>query len=646
MNIDTFEGQIFGGEELDTFSKINEIGKGFESSSKSIDGVYKNENFSIMNTRVPTWLGLENKAISELPMESVSRNIKQMYEGTELSNGKTSLGLKEIGTWKVTDYSSIKSHAGYAAEVISTTKENLINESQGNGIRTYRADDLPELFQKNDQYVDKVRMDANNNIVERVQTKFVGRDGADCVKTLCGKDYDKYFNDGKVDKLEIPKDYLKDAKKEISRRIDNTKKQIDSATERGDSETLSKRQADLDRLNKMDEMLEQSNTTSTEAIQAAKHPKAYAAKQVAKRGVSDGLDQSVNAMIITGAISTVDNVSKYIEGEISPEDAVKNIAKDTGTAGAAAFGVGFITSSTATLMRSSSNKLIRDIGSAGGGCLPAAAVSYGIEVHGAVVDYAKGNIDNTEFVDELGRSGAKVAGGMVGGAVGSVAGPVGSFAGASVGSAVAETAYDATKYVTDTVVDLATGETDIEEVAEEIKDSAIDKAEEIKETTVETVENYKEIAGFVAEKTGLDETADVAKENIEKAVENVADKVDETVDKVKDVVDTKVTEVKEKVDETADKVVESAKDYQQSAKELVSSTVNYAVTSEAYVSVVETCEGAIDSASEELGKLEAKAQEYADKAIEKAGDFGADAVKDVKAAISNFNIKNSLPFKV
>lgn len=42
--------------------------------------------------------------------------------------------------------------------------------------------------------------------------KFVGKDGASCLSKLASKNYDKYFNEGKVDKIEIPKDYYDEIK--------------------------------------------------------------------------------------------------------------------------------------------------------------------------------------------------------------------------------------------------------------------------------------------------------------------------------------------------------------------------------------------------------------------------------------------------
>ena len=613
MTVDTFESKSMNLENNNVTEKMSEFHKSFKPT---ISPEYRESRYYTPDYQafLHNWVGTDESILDKINADSVVSNVKQMYSGVTTSEGVQTLGINEVSTWNgdLKNKSILKSRAGYNAEIISTAKENIINDSLGNGIKTYRADDRPDLYPKNDQYVDKIRVDSNGKIIDRIQTKFIGDDGKSCYRKLISdKKFDKYFTDGKVDKIEIPKDYYKQAKEALAEDRISIKNQIEHLKSEGKYEIAEQKQARLDKINQLDGMLEQSNTSSSEAIQATKHPKLYSAKQFAKAGINEGLNQAQSAMIVTGAISTVENISAYIDGDISIEEAVKNIAEDTGTAGAAGFSVGFVSSSAAALMRSSSNELIRNVGSAGNGCLPAAAVSYGIAVHETVIDYAKGYIDNAELVEDLGRNGASVLGGFVGGAAGGIAGPAGSFAGASIGSKVTTTVYDTTKYVADTAVDLALGETTLEEVSEEIKDAAVDKAEEIKNKAETTISQYKEVAEYVAEETS-----------------------------------EKIDEAKEVVNKTVEKTVEKVKDYQQSAKELVSSTVNYAVTSEAYATVVESCEGAIESTAEELSKLESKAKEYADKAVEKAADFGAEAVKGVKEAFSKFNIKNSLPFKL
>ena len=167
----------------------------------------------------------------------------------------------------------------------------------------------------------------------------------------------------------------------------------------------------------------------------------------------------------------------------------------------------------------------------------------------------------------------KVTGGFMGGAigmtVGSVVGPAGSLiggiGGSSIGGEIGEMGYEGAKEIINIGIELAKGETDINEVVDDIQ------------------------------------------VNLEKTVKSAA-------------------ELKE------------------SATQLTSNAVNYVITSEAYATAVEVYDGALDASAEELNKLKDKAKGYATAAIDKASDFGGGAAKEVKKAISNFNVKHSLPF--
>ncbi|MCR4716708.1 MAG: hypothetical protein K5656_05965 [Lachnospiraceae bacterium] len=509
MRLDTVENKSF---ELDSLSIKTELNKGFESTAKKVDGIFVNKDFELGKTDIAKWIGTDAIGLNKLSPEFVSNSFKQMYNGIDLPNGNKSLGLKEISQRKGTDYSAKSSKGGFAAEIVSTAKENMYNELEGNGIKVYRADDRPDLFPRNDQYVDKIRVDKNGEIIERIQTKFVGKNGQDCYKKLCSKGFDKYFNDGKVDKMEIPKDYYNDVKKCIDKDRTSYKKQLERVSQEGKTDVVDKIQSKLNKLDTMDKMLEQSNTNRNEAIQAGTKPKAYLAKQMLKKSSTEGVRQAETAMIITGAISTVDNVSECMEGNISPEEAVQNIAKDTGTAAVVGYGVGFVSNSVASTMAKSSNQLIREVGNYNGGCIPAIAVAYGIEVHSAVSDYAEGVIDNEEFVDELCRSGAKVAGGIVGSGIGAVAGIPGSYAGGVVGSKVGEAVYDTIKNVSDATVDLALGDSSVEKFTDNVGQIANDIIDDVKDD----VSKYKQVAtGLISNTVGYVVTSEAYKTAVE-----------------------------------------------------------------------------------------------------------------------------------
>ena len=167
-----------------------------------------------------------------------------------------------------------------------------------------------------------------------------------------------------------------------------------------------------------------------------------------------GLEEGMEAAVITCAISTVDNVTQYASGEISAEDMVVNIAKDTGTAGIVGYGTGFVTKAVANTMQHSTNTMLKSLGNCG---VPAAIVSFGVESYDTVMDFAQGEIDGMELAYDLGENAASVAGSAAGAAlagaavgsvipgagtaVGFVVGGTASIVGGMVGTAVATGAY-------------------------------------------------------------------------------------------------------------------------------------------------------------------------------------------------------------
>jgi hypothetical protein len=150
-----------------------------------------------------------------------------------------------------------------------------------------------------------------------------------------------------------------------------------------------------------------------------------------------GLNAGRTAMMLTAAISTVDNIKGVFNGELSPQEAFVDVAGDTGKAGAMAYGVAFVSSKVASTMLASGNKLFQSLGKAN---VPSVAISFGIDSYRSVIDYAQGEIGGTELAKDLGESAVGVAGSMAGAlkgaAAGTVAGPVGTVAGGLVGGMV------------------------------------------------------------------------------------------------------------------------------------------------------------------------------------------------------------------
>ena len=459
MTFDTFESARLDTAAVDLSQKMASLRSGIESSLKPKYDVYVNTSESV-GDNIRRWIGTDtsDKAVDLSAVKATAMDTaKRVYSGIELPDGTQSLGLQEIHDWKVNpEYytQNMKQHAGYAAEVIGTAKENMQAKIDGTGITSYRADDCPDLFQKNDQYVDKIRVDADGNIVDRVQVKFVGKDAGECLSKLMSKKFDKYFTDGMVDKLEVPKDYYDDMMKLIPDKIDELQEQLDHVQSEGKVDAAKGIENRINKYKQLQDMLEQSTVSSDEAVEAVKHPKRYVTKLFVEDTFAQshqaGLDSAAVAATITVAVSTVDNVSKVMEGEITAQEAFVDVAKDTAIAGGIAYGTTFVSTAVAQTMSASSHQLIHSLGSSG---VPAAVISFGVESFDSVVDYADGVIDGKQLAYELGENAAQVAGSAAGAAVtgaivgsvvpgaGTVVGFAAGMVGGMVGCAVASEAY-------------------------------------------------------------------------------------------------------------------------------------------------------------------------------------------------------------
>ena len=515
MTIETMDKAAVGQSAFDVQGRLGELHGAFGNSFAAEKSMFSSfDNITPDDNTLRQAFGLGEIKITDGIRQAAVHTVNDMYNGVELGD-RTSLGLREIGSWVKND-SCINQQAGYSAEVISTGKENFSSNLFGKGDVTYRADDLPKelrdqlgdtIAAKNDQYVDKVRVKADGTI-EKVQTKFVGKDAESCLKKLMSKEYDKYFEPGKVDKLEVPKEYYDDITKLISSEKDGLFDQLDRVKAEGNTEAAAKIQSKIDKLERLEGgMLEKSVVTKAEAVFATEHPKLYAAQQINNAG----LKQGAIAAGLTAAVSGMENYEKYKSGEIDGKEAITNVLKDSGTAGAIAYGTEVITQL------------------AGGSSVPAAVITMGVESADDIKGFIDGEIGGEKLAYNLGENAARVIGGAVGGALGgaagSVVGPagtvVGSMAGASAGSAAAAKAYQETvEFISENADEIIEKGS---EIAGNIGDAALEVAGDVKETVSDVVDSAAET---------LDNIGDKASE----AMDSIGDKASELKDAAKAVI--------------------------------------------------------------------------------------------------------------
>lgn len=440
----------------------------FESTLSAASEAFDNAILS-PSMGLVLFTGIEDAALLQSLRPSIMDAVDIMLNGGVDGLGNQTLGLNGLAKWKLNSQyhdQNLKQQAGFAAEIISTAKENIHSFADSTGLTTFRADNRPDLgFVKNDQLVDKVRVNAAGEIVERIQTKFIGKNGTEWVQKMMSKKFEKYLDGVHVDKIECPKDFFDEAKAYIAHRREKLGEQLARVTADGKIDAVESIKARLAKLNRLDEMIEQSLVTTDEARYAREHPLRFAAKvfgsEIAKESLEEGLSGAASAAKLTFVTSAVIHGTECLSGEITVVEMAHEVATETGVAAGVGGATAFVSTAIANTMQTSSCNLIREIG---GSCLPANAIAFAVESYDSAMDFAQGSIGADELLHDLGLNATTIAGGaagaQTGAAVGLALGPLGSAAGGLVGgmigSAVASGAYEtAVQYVPETAGNIA-----------------------------------------------------------------------------------------------------------------------------------------------------------------------------------------------
>lgn len=570
MMIESFDQSLMNIEKNNINGIRQALNKSYDSGFDGDSDVFMNNDSEENDNSIANWLGLDNlpgntDGIRENRV-SLYEIIDDMFNGHEIDDtGRRSLSLNEISQYSINpEYrtTNIRQQAGFAAEVISTARENMQASVDGTGARSFRADDLPdsvrqelrdlgdtyEYATRNDQFVDRIRIYADGTF-DRIQTKFVGSDANSCFQRLRSNDFARYFEatiegtDNRiVDHVEIPRDYYDEIMESlIPNERTNLQQQLERVTESGNTNAIESVQARLSRLDAIESSIEPSTVTSREAIFARMHPRAYSAAMFARgtvvAGVREGLEGAAFTAAITAGVSTIDNYRLYMNGEISIEDALSDIARDTGLAAAEGFIPDFVTGSVNYAFQNSSHTLLRSLSAYQ---VPSMVISFGIDSYDDFSNYAAGEITGLELAYELGDNAVQVLGAAAGAtALGPV--PGGSLVGAIAGAALASKAYEtavelAVEYgpdVIERINEVADGfKTDESAFIADSIDRVVNGADAVQEVIIEAVSEIPDsVANIGAEiSEQMDSLSDAAVELVQEGIEATSERIDQLVE--------------------------------------------------------------------------------------------------------------------
>ncbi|MFP6190906.1 hypothetical protein ACLGC1_01550 [Helicobacter pylori] len=368
--------------------------------------------------------------------------------------------LEEISKRKINpNYTNqnINQQAGYSAEIKEQAHVNANNILAGKRERLRQYDDLSstqkaqigERFpdyatpSKNHEIVDYASVDKKGNVIPGTltQSKFVGRNGAECFEKILSKDYEKYFENGV--KVKIPEDFFGDFQKEANITIKSLESQIAKQKGLGDFQKAAILEKELQKCKTIKAHTRPASITKAEAIEARLNPNLSTAKDVTSISHQAGMNAAQTGALIGGVVSSITNFCECVVNGKDPIKAIKHTAIATLKGGALSYVSAFASSSLGGLMQSSANKIIQSLGK---GSAPAMIVGACMANATILGCYFSGKIDGTELCKQLVKANTTLVSSGAMAFAGQALIPipvVGALIGGFVGAVLSETCFNA-----------------------------------------------------------------------------------------------------------------------------------------------------------------------------------------------------------
>ncbi len=396
-------------------------------------------------------------AVSEESTLYASANKEYLAILDDKTLGRTLEGISEYKVNPKYQYLNINQQAGFSAELKEQAHANAQNILMENKERLVQYDNLSvdqkaqirERFpdyatpNKNHELVDYVMVDKNGNVISNtlMQSKFVGRNGAECFEKFLSKDYEKYFKNGV--KMEIPKDFFGDFQKEANIKIKSLESQIAKQKSFGDFQKAAKLEEKLQKCKTIKANTRSASITKEEAIYARSHPTLSTAKDVANLSHQAGMNALGVGALVSGVVSLATNIYECIANGKDPKKAIKHTAIATLKGGAYSYGVAFSSSFLGGMMQNSANKVIQSLGKSSLPAMIVGACVANVTIFGR---YLSGKIDEVELCKQLGRTNTSLISGGAMAFAGQALIPipvVGALIGGFVGAALSEAFFNA-----------------------------------------------------------------------------------------------------------------------------------------------------------------------------------------------------------
>ena len=317
---------------------------------------------------------------------------------------------------------NLKQQAGFSAEIASVSKKNAQAIMSGNNSRFSRSEDIAS-YGKNHNVVDIVEL-LEGQEISTSQMKFVG-DYENLLNKIAKRnsgnknDLSRYLE---VDRLEMPSEQVEKAKAYCREQAKSLKQQAKN-------------------FEKLESKISDSGMTTEEAIAYRLNPEWETVKDISRVSHQAGIQGAKFGAVIGGSISLVTNIIAYKSSNKELSEAVVDTGMDTLKSAGVGYGTAFTGTAIKSYMAQSANEVVRNLSKT---ALPAMIVSACLATSKSVASYAKGEIDESTLMQEMGISVTGMLSSSAFATIGQIAIPVpvlGGLIGGMIGYALTNTFY-------------------------------------------------------------------------------------------------------------------------------------------------------------------------------------------------------------
>uniref|UniRef100_UPI003D016AFE hypothetical protein n=1 Tax=Alcaligenes faecalis TaxID=511 RepID=UPI003D016AFE len=401
--------------------------------------------------------------------------------GQRLAKGLAGISKSKVNENPVYANQNIRQQAGFSAEVAATSRDNADAIIKRSKVRTSRTDDLPQ-YGANHNVVDRVRI-LDGKVVDgsQAQMKFVGN--RDQLLDSIAREKGEFARYRGV-LLELPSEQfqgdrshlLEQAKQlraraqalgtdsEHSEHVKGLLKKADLLEQRSSSpgfqpqsaadyclEQAAQRRAnalkaeangnlqvaqilneEAENYERLAENVRDSGLTTQEAIFYREHPEIATLLDIGRTSHHAGLEGARIGAALGVSISLLSNFFKVAQGEKDLADVFKDVGKDALTAGAVGYATSFTGAAIKGGMQQAQSKYVRQLATTSA---PALVMDICVSLGASVKRYVSGEINEAQFLSEVGEKGSGMLSASMMAAVGQIAIPI-PIVGAAIGSMI------------------------------------------------------------------------------------------------------------------------------------------------------------------------------------------------------------------